>query len=162
MLSLKPGSTCERASVGSLGTKVRGLGDGGSSPQITTTSSQPQRSAYRRMGVTKPEPPAHLPLLPTISRQERKWGKRWVLFFGPRAWGWPASRQEKGNLERFPLRICQIMQGRRRPQGMLLPAETHCPLLLQPQSSGAPQTLPARVCKCLRSPRRRREDHRGP
>lgn len=94
-----------------------------SQPLLPSPSAQPTEE----WGSQRPEPPAHLPLLPTISCQERKWGKRWVLFFGPRAWGWPASRQEKGNLERFPLRICQIMQGRRRPQGMLLPAENTLP-----------------------------------
>lgn len=41
------------------------------------------------------------------------WGKSQVPFFGPRARGWPdCCRQERGNLERFPLRICQIIQGR--------------------------------------------------
>lgn len=96
-------------------------------------------------GHKRPEPPANPSLLPTISCQERKWGKRWVLFFGPRAWGWPACRQEKGNLERFPLRICQIMQERRRPQGMRLPAENalHSP---QPQRPGAP---PGPACQSL-------------
>lgn len=101
-------------------------------------------------------------LFPTISCQERKWGKRWVLFFGPRAWGWPACRQEKGNLERFPLRMCQIIHERRRPQGMCLPAENALPPSSNHRALGHPQAPPARVCKCLGSPRTRCEDHQDP
>lgn len=74
-------------SVGSLGNKVRELGDRAPKSQALHLSPSAQSAEW---GSQRPEPPANPPLLPTISRQERKWGKRWVLFFGPRAWGWPA------------------------------------------------------------------------
>lgn len=70
------------------------------------------------LGVSSTEGPRRPPAptghpSPSPEAKRRKWGKRWVPFSGPRAWGWPACcRQERGNLERFPLRMCQIIQWR--------------------------------------------------
>lgn len=120
----------------------------GPAPKSHLPGTQPWCSVRAQ----RPEPPAnpHVPA-PHHLMPERKWGKIWALFFGPSAWGWPACRQEKGNLERFPLRMYQIMQERRRPQGMRLPAEKALPP--PPPTTGPWGTpgwaLPARVCKCL-------------
>lgn len=75
-------------------------------------------------------------------------GKSQLPFFGPRARGWPdCCRQERGNLERFPLWICQIIQWR----GSIDRASTcltgMCCPLLQPHnyeglSSGALEGVP--------------------
>lgn len=113
-------------------------------------------------GSQRPEPPANPSLFPTVSCQERKWGKRWVLFFGPRAWGWPASRQEKGNLERFPLRIRQIMQERRHPQGMRLPAEKALPSPPTTELWGTPGACLPEFASVCELPKTREEDHQDP
>lgn len=128
-------------------------------PRITVTPSQPRLSGSGWGGAEPPtarawlcytgfshlqsptRPPLHTTwLLPSPAQpcaKRRKWGKSRVPFFGPRAWGWPACcRQERENLERFPLRMCQIIQWRgsiNRACACL--TRMRCPLL-QPRNSG--------------------------
>lgn len=58
MLSLKPSDTCKRVSVGSLGTEIRGLGDGGSSPK-----AQPKNGGHKGLSHL-PAPPWYPHLTP--------------------------------------------------------------------------------------------------
>lgn len=91
--------------------------------------------------------------------KRRKWGKRRVPFFGPRARGWPACcQQERGNLERFPLRMCQILQWRGSTnKACTCLTRMWCPLL-QPQNFKGPcQSVPV-----LRGPRVRVSDTSRP
>lgn len=76
--------------------------------------------------------------------------------------GWPACcRQERGNLERFPLGMCQRIEERQLQQGMFWPDGNELPLL-QPQSATGPSLGPTRVCPCSGAPESTRLPLVGP
>jgi hypothetical protein len=89
-------------------------------------------------------------------------GGRWVPFLGPRARGWPACcRQERGNLEGFPLRKYQIMQHEAASTGHALACLQK---MCHPSSSPRPTGGFPRPCdslQVLRGPRNHDKDTRN-